>query len=428
MKTINRLQAAFSTFREKKEFFTPGPTRIAKGDIPAGLAHRRVPLLVWGDVFPDGDRPQVRRVLAGADAHECMYSWVYQNELLTANDLVQVAAKQSYDEPKQVGAIRARFDALRAGITDPQYQISGDLIERFIPATVFLVAAGSENAEFCELGSTFFASIEKLDLCSRIVGSPLDRGKLQFSGIEYSPFLKRASLHAHPNDNIRLVTTPEEWARARPYAFHLSRFVGSYAFRSTQEMVDQIVRCDAFHVTDAFNLEPTDFHSWDLGLPITFMNLPALLDGLAGSGFDLYLTSIDPEFHAAGKQKAAVVRLFGIKREIGQRLGYFERFDRMGGFASVTGARLISRGDGPRLLKEVDAALTTEEWDAFAHYKKYFPIWGPPQGLTRKQVDALVSSKDLDADLLFDDGQAAAVVRRALAMNAWGPASSPTKD
>jgi hypothetical protein len=353
-----------------------------------------------------------------------MYAWVYLNELLASQDLLNAASREHFDVPDQAATIRERFQALRSLTVDPQYQITEDLIERFIPSAMFLFAAGSRDAEFCELGSTFFASIEKLDLCGRIVGSPLDRSKLQFAGIEYSPFLRRASTSFHPNDQIRLVSSPKDWQRSRLYAFHLSRFVGSYAFRDTMEMVAQIAQCDAFHLTDVFNLDSRDFHSWDLGLPITFMNLPALIDGLIERGFDLYLTGIDPEFHAAGNQKASVVRLFGIKKEVDGLIQYFRRFDRMGGFASVTGSRRIACGEGLHLLREVDAALTKDEWEAFAFYKRYFPIWGPPQGLTKGQVADLVSSKTFGVDLVFDDGHAVAIARRALVNDEWTPASS----
>jgi hypothetical protein len=356
-----------------------------------------------------------------------MYAWVYLNELLTTRDFLGVASVESYDVPKEAETIRARFKALREAVVDPQHQISDDLIERFIPATMFLFIAGAQNAEFCELGPTFFASIEKLDLCGQIIGSQLSRKELQFSGIEYSPFLRRASLQFHPNDQIQLVETTAQWRRSRPYAFHMSRFVGSYAFRATQDMIAEVNRYDAFHVTDVFNLAGSDFHSWDLGLPITFMNLPALVDGLSDAGFDLYITGADPEFHAAGRQKAAVIRLFGIRKEVDCHFRYFEHFDRMGGFTSLTASRRIFRGDGLGLLSEIDSRLTSEEWDAFAEYKKYFPIWGPSQSFTKKQIAELVSN-NFEVDLLFDTGQAVAVARRALANHEWRPASPSAGD
>lgn len=419
MTIVDRVRRALSALFDGAP--QPGPTQITDGRTPADQSIRRLPVVVWGDAFPSGDRPQVRRVLAGADAHECMYTWVYLNELVTVREMVDAAALKQYQPPISAEQLRERFQALKCATEDPQNQISSELPDVFLPTAAFLVASGADKAEFCELGSTFFASIDKLDLCARILGTPLDRSRLLFSGIEYSPFLKRSSTYLHPNDRIRLVTEPAEWQRSREYAFHVSRFVGSYAFRSTAEFAAEIIRCDAFHIIDAFNLGDGDFHSWDLGLPITFMNLPLLVDQLADAGFDLFLTKVDPEFHAAGRQKAMVVRLFGIKRDVAAQISYFDRFAPLGGFASMFSARPLGRGEGAAVVAEVDGSLSAEQWDAFAEYKKFFPIWGGPTGHTRAEVAGLVSSRDLGMNLRFDDGQAAEAVRQVVKAGSWNP-------
>lgn len=423
MTLASRLRHAFSALFDGSSVASPqpGPTRITDGRTPADQSIRRLPLVVWGDAFPSGDRPQVRRALAGADAHECMYTWVYLNELVTVREMADAAARQQYQPPMSAAEVHERFQALRSATTDPQHQISNELPDVFLPAAAFLAAAGADKAEFCELGSTFFASIEKLDLCGRILGTPLDRTKLLFSGIEYSPFLKRSSIYFHPHDPLRLVTEPAEWQRSRDNVFHVARFVGSYAFRSTAGFAAEIARCDAFHIIDAFNLGEGDFHSWDLGLPITFMSLPLMVDQLADAGFDLFLTKVTPEFHAAGRQKAMVVRLFGIKRDVATRIGYFGRFAPFGGFASMFSARPLKRGDGAAVMGEVDRSLSAEQWEAFAEYKKFFPIWAGPPGYSKEEVAKLVSSGDLGMNLRFDDGQPAAAVRQVLAANSWNP-------
>jgi hypothetical protein len=399
----------------------PGPTRIADGRTPSDPELRRLPLLVWGDAFPSGDRPQVRRVLAGADAHECMYAWVYLNEQLAVREMADAARRQAYTPLCSLDELRVRFQALKSAATDPQSQISDELLDTFMPAAMFLTAAGADNAEFCELGSTFLASIEKLDLCSRILGTPLERAKVLFSGIEYSPFLRRSSTYFHPHDMVRLSITPDEWQRTRESVFHISRFVGSYAFRSTESFASELSRSDAFHIIDVFNLETADFHSWDLGLPITFFNFPALIDTLMDSGFELFLTRVDPEFHAAGQRRALVGRLFGIRREAAARLRYYERFESLGGFAAALSARPLARGDGEKILDEVDASLTPGQWEALAEYKKFFPIWGRSSVNSREEVAQIVSSDDLEIDLTFDTGQASAVARHALQQNNWDP-------
>lgn len=373
-----------------------GPTHLANGRTPSDPSLRRIPVLIWGDAFPAGGRPQVRRALAGADAHECMYSWVYLNELVSVKEMT---APADLPPAKSSDELWSRFEAAKSA--DPQFQISEELPGVFLPAAAFLAAAG--DGEFVELGSTFFVSIEKLDLCSRLLGTPIDRDRVLFSGIEYSPFLKRVAAQLHPRDNLQLVSEPKEWKRSRDYAFHVSRFVGSYAFRSTDDFAAEIARCDAFHINDAFSLG-RDFHSWDLGLPITFFDLEALIRKL--SDFDIYLTKATPEYHYAGRLKAMVLRLFGIKRDTAAKLSYWDRFP--DGFERTFTARRIVDAS---IAIEIDRSLSAEQWQAFAEYKKHFPIWGGPPGLSTDAVGELVTPVGID--LHFGDEAASEAIRRA---------------
>jgi hypothetical protein len=307
-----------------------------------------------------------------------MYTWVYLSELLAVRDLL--AAKM----PAGATPIE-RFEALRATVPDPQWQISEELPSVFLPITELLVKAG--GGELVELGSTMFASIEKVELCAGLLGESLP--PILYSGIEYSPFLRRAALSLHPGANIKLVVEPEEWTRSRDLAVHVSRFVGSYAFRSTARFASELARCDAFHLIDVFDLE-REFHSWDLGLPITFFDIQALSKALPD--FDLFVTKVTPEFHYAGRRKAMVLRLLGAKR---------------GMLDGPTGRTL----DASVLGREVDQSLSSDEWEAFAEYKKHFPVWGGPTGMTKQEVTRHVRSTGID--LHFDDRAAAAIVRAA---------------
>jgi hypothetical protein len=402
----------------------PGPTLFADGTIPADPSYRRLPVLIWGDAFFSGDRPQVRRALAGADAHECMYTWVYLNEQVTLSEMVKVASAHEFDRPTSSAMLQERFQLLHGEVYDPQCQLSPDLLNIFVPVVAFIELAGESNSEYCELGSTFFASIEKIDLCSRLIGRPIDRPAILFSGIEYSPFLRRSSTFFHPTDPIQLVTSAADWQRSRKTVFHVSRFVASYAFRTTSEFVSELTRSDAFHFIDVFNMGANDFHSWDLGLPITFMSLPQLIDELCEAGYDLYITKVDPEYHAAGKQKAIVGRIFGIRSQVAADLRYFDHFESFGGFASFMAARRVFKGDGPMVLREIDSSLSDAEWEALAEYKKFFPVWGLPSVKSKEEVAKLVSEEGLGLDLHFDAGQAAAIVRHAIQQNAWNPGES----
>lgn len=362
----------------RKWLLPPGPSQVADGRKSADPSLRRLPLLIWGDVFPGGGRPQVRRVLAGGDAHEGMYTWVYLSELLAVRDLL-AANMPAGSTPME------RFEALRAMVPDPQWQISEELPGVFLPVTELLIKAG--GGEFVEIGSTMFASIEKLELCARLIGSPLP--PVLYSGIEYSPFLRRAALSLHPGADIRLVVEPEQWTRSRDLAVHVSRFVGSYAFRSTERLAAELARCDAFHVIDVFDLD-REFHSWDLGLPITFFDIQKLAKALPG--YDLFVTKVTPEFHYAGRRKSMVLRLLGAKK-------------------GMLDASKFKPLDAASLGREIDQSLSSDQWDAFAEYKKHFPVWGGPPGMTKAEVKRHVRS--IGMDLHFDDAAASAAVRDA---------------
>ncbi len=294
----------------------------------------------------------------------------------------------------------SRFDAAKNN--DPQFQIGEELPAVFLPAAAFLAATG--DGEFIELGSTFFASIEKLDLCGRLLGTPIDRARHLFSGVEYSPFLKRTSLTLHPGDNIRLFTEPNEWQRSREHAFHVSRFVASYAFRSTEAFATELARCDSFHIIDAFSLG-RDFHSWDLGLPITFFDLEAL--GRALPDFDLFVTKATPEYHYSGHLKAMVLRLFGIRRDVATKLDYWARFP--DGFERTFNAKPLV--DAKSIAREIDNSLSPAQWDDFAEYKKHFPIWGGPPGYSKAEIAKMLAPSGMD--LHFGDEALADAVRRA---------------
>jgi hypothetical protein len=305
-----------------------------------------------------------------------MYTWVYLSELLAVRDLLAV------DIPGGATAME-KFEALRASVPDPQNQISEELPGVFLPVAEMLIKAG--GGELVEIGATMFASIKKLKLCARLLGQPLP--DILFSGIEYSQFLRRAALSIHPNDNVSLVVEPDEWRRSRDFVVHVSRFVGSYAFRSTEKFGEEVARCDAFHIIDVFDLE-REFHSWDLGLPITFFDVERLAGVLAG--FDLFVTKATPEYHYAGRRKAMVLRLLGARK----------------GLLDETKFRRLNAA---AMAREIDRSLSPEQWEAFAEYKKYFPIWGGPTGMTKEEVVRHVRPADID--LCFDDAQASAVVR-----------------
>lgn len=328
----------------------------------------RLPVLIWGDAFPAGGRPQVRRALAGVEAHECMYSWVYLTELLAVREMLKL--------PVPNGSPMERFATLKSLVSDPNNQLSSELPEVFLPVANLL----KDGGEFVELGSTFFASVEKLDLAMRLLGNTMS--DVTFSGIEYSPFMHQAARSLHPDMQIQLVHSPEQWRRSRERAVHVSRFVASYAFSSTAAFAAELERFDAFHIIDAFALDG-EFRSWDLGLPITFLDVEQLAKKL--TSFDLYVGKATPEYHWTLRKKAMVLRLFGVKK----------------GLADHNEPRFKSG-----LGKVVDESLTADQWAEFAEQKRHFPIWSGPAAIDRKALSPKM-------DLSFSSGELAEAVSRA---------------
>ncbi len=64
--------------------------------------------------------PQVRRALAGADAHECMYTWVYISELVTVRDMATMAAREAFGPARSAAELTDRFDRLKSATNDAQ--------------------------------------------------------------------------------------------------------------------------------------------------------------------------------------------------------------------------------------------------------------------------------------------------------------------
>ena len=382
---------------------------------PRPLEHERLPINIWGDVLLNGEPPQIRRVLCGMDAHECLLAWVYLNEMLSLNEMVSATRRE--DAAQLVSTADSMSDAfahLKAATPDPQYQITEDILAIFLPAVLFVKAAGEANTEFCELGCTYFSAIEKLEICSFLSGAALRRQDVLFTGIDHSSFMLRASAFCHPNSNLQLCKDFKDWAPAREHVFHLSRFVASYAVAATVEFADWMKQFDAFTTTDVFNLEARDFATSNNGLPQVFLNLPAFIDSMAAEGWRLFLTDVHPDYNS--QRKCLVARIFGIREDVAEATGYFERVASSDYTAQLLAERPLTSGAGDGLLAEVETQLSAEEWAALAEYKKFFPIWGRPFPPVSTVEDAreLVTGPACNLNLHFAGGQIESLVRQAL--------------
>jgi len=116
---------------------------------------QRVPLLLWGDLIRGG-QPVLRRALAGPDAHECMYAWVYLTEYLALCRL-QDALAAGGPIPRDVffrWFDEKAWELLDRAVIDPHFQLVKESLQLMACVTA-LAGASPQRPQIVELGSTF---------------------------------------------------------------------------------------------------------------------------------------------------------------------------------------------------------------------------------------------------------------------------------
>ena len=87
-----------------------------------GLGPHRLPLLLWGDVL--AGRPSIlRRALAGSDAHECMYAWVYMTDFIAHGNLLSLLESKRIDISSIDEIDGELWSLVDRNVVDPQNQI-----------------------------------------------------------------------------------------------------------------------------------------------------------------------------------------------------------------------------------------------------------------------------------------------------------------
>lgn len=373
----------------------------------------RIPINIWGDIILDGTRPQVRRVLTGQDAHESLLSFFYLAEVLTLDEVVSAIPDQegSTEWPKSV---TARYAALKRTSRDPHNQLGDEVLQVFVPTALFFKLIGEGNSELCELGCTFFSAIDKMKICSSLLEAQLDLTKILCAAVDHSDYFLRGALKLHRGDNVVPYRDYAHWRPSTPYPFHLSRFVASYAVSSTDEFANWLSTFGAFHIIDVFNMTPSDFATANNGLRQIFFNLPKLIGRLNADGWDVYANGIDQDFNSG--QRCVVVKMFGIKREIENRIRLTDALAAHADLAALLPMEPLTEQTVLATLQRINASLSDSEWAALADYKKHFPIWGRPVGpaSTPEEVEAIMASPQKNVDLTFESGQINYYVRQAL--------------
>lgn len=332
----------------------------------------RLPINIWGDVVLNGGIPKVRRVLTGMDAQECMYAWVYLNEIISLGEMAAKGTKPLASQTVLKDACD-NFQALKAQSADPQQQITQEVLDIFLPYAFIFHKMGLDHLEFVELGSTFFAIIEKLEIAKKCANLDFDLTQLHFTGLEYSPFLQRGGRHLHPNHKIQYFKEWDEWQPSEnKTSLHLSRFVASYSIKNSKTLTDWLAHFPVIQITDVFNDEHADFHTWDLGLPMTFLNFDQVFGDLYDKNYRVFVSDAHPDYHAAKKKKCVVARMFLIRKDLAERLEFAE-------FLSIPGHSLkreLDRNEIRHFIHETLSSPSENRWQKIIQYKEIYPIWG----------------------------------------------------
>ncbi|MBN9486376.1 MAG: hypothetical protein J0H44_04095 [Alphaproteobacteria bacterium] len=386
-----------------------GPATAAQKPDGTGAAVRlnsagRLPINIWGDIMLDGSPPQVRRVLTGQDAHESLLSFFYLAEVLTLSEVVRaLPAKQAAED--RPASVRERFDHLKSATADPHNQLTDEILQVFTPAALFFKLIGPVNSELCELGCTFFSAIEKAKICSSLLDAGADFGKVLCAAVDHSDYFLRGAMKLHEADNIVPYRDYADWRPSTPHPFHLSRFVASYAVASTDEFAHWLKTFSAFHIIDVVNLDASDFTTSNNGLRQIFFNFPKLVAGLVSAGWNVYLNEIAPDYNSG--RRCAVVKMFGVRREIDDRLGVGQAVRTHTDLADLLPMEPLAEASARDALRRAETMLTHDEWRAFSKYKSHFPIWGrlPVDVQSLADVDRLTGAPKTNVDLHFESGQ-----------------------
>ncbi|MBM3513183.1 MAG: hypothetical protein FJX59_05645 [Alphaproteobacteria bacterium] len=143
-----------------------------------------------------------------------------------------------------------------------------------------------KSAEFCELGSTMFASIEKIAVAEAMCSFGLKIDLVEFVGIEPSEYFRQVAALAarYP---IRQYETFEAVPSPRHPRVVYSHFVGNYAFASAEEYVAWLRPSEAIIVAESFSIDGGDVETSVLGKRSTLFDHTTFMSALFAAGFRL---------------------------------------------------------------------------------------------------------------------------------------------
>jgi hypothetical protein len=398
--------------------------RNAAVSLPAAASHAksaadrlrsagRIPINIWGDVMLDGSAPQVRHVLTGQDAHESLLNFFYFGEVVTLDEAVSQLRRYEL-APARPASVTGRYAELKNASPDPLSQLGDEVLQVFVPTALYFKLIGQRNTELCELGCTLFSAIDKMKICSSLIDANLNMSEIVCAAVDHSDYFLRGALKLHRGDNIVAYHDYSDWKPSTPHPFHLSRFVASYAISSTEQFTEWMQAFSAFHIIDVVNLEPSDFTTSNNGLRQIFFNFPKLVGQLEAAGWSIYANDIAADYNSG--RRCAVVKLFGLKRDVENRLDFHQALRAHADLAKLLPMERMTEKSAALALRRAEDSLNSAQWQAFVEYKKHFPIWGWNVGRVSSmaEVERLTAPPKARVNLRIDSGQINYQVRRAL--------------
>lgn len=334
----------------------------------------RLPILLWGDVVKGG-KPVLRRTLAGERAHECMYAWVYLTDFLSLKRLLD----QIEQLPEEVRcSVFREFDNLWKHVDrsqiDPHSQLVPSSFEPVVHALSLSHTSKQRQPRFVELGSTFFASIAKLRLASRVAESclatPIEISP-QWIGIDNSQFMHDVVHLLHGSQEVDLLDDYKNLETSGEFSVLLSRFVASYVFESSADYADYVAQhFSAVVVEDAYSTTQSDVRVHNHGQPEVFFSLPTVFQKLEENGFSFYILETYPDW-PGDAAPCHVVRYLATKRELVTD-EYVDMIEKLGFSFDPVQCRVKAN----EVLGRLNAKVSQEDWQKVQLNKLKNPVWG----------------------------------------------------
>jgi hypothetical protein len=315
---------------------------------------KRVPFLYWGDLVLNR-KPIIRRVLFGIEAHLTMYFYVYVQDFLRLNLLLQyVQQKKGLVDFSFLHDFNETHKILYPDLFDG----GGIQKDEFSSILLSDICIG-KGTRIVELGSTLGASIIKFNIIKELKDV---NHEFRWVGIENSSALEHLSESLHKN-KIDIVKSYKDLERLEN-SHLLSRFVASYVFESASDFATWLIQnFESFVIEDAFSLDG-DIKVFNHGMPEIFMDFMILQLVLIENNFNIYVENMYFDYPAKSN-KCINLRIIGTKD-----VNFLQKYQN-----SINSKKLI-KCDASEPYKFLNSLHVDKNYlKNIKHNKNIYPIW-----------------------------------------------------